>query len=168
MIFRFLGNDKELQCTITNHQLFLTVAISFDTYRYHPGASADSKSFFDCATAVLTVSACWYYYWWNACQGWASWPQSRSWESVRCNVWNLRWNLKQKPRIMKTRVTAITPKKIQIGPFLGLKWRIYKYVRVRAVRFWFLTILNQRDSFHTQAFFWFSYCKKNIHIYKFF
>ena len=64
------------------------------------------------ATAVLTVSACWYYYWWNACQWWASWPQSRSWESVRCNVWNLRWNLKQKPEIMKTRVTATAPKKI--------------------------------------------------------
>ena len=50
--------------------------------------------------------------------------------------------------------------KIQIGPFLSLKWRIYKYVRVRAVRFWFLTILIQRDSSYTQTFFWFSYLKK--------
>ena len=37
------------------------------------------KSSSDCAIAVLTISA---------------WPQSRSWESVRCNFWNLRWNLK--------------------------------------------------------------------------
>ena len=59
-----------------------------------------------------------------------------------------------------TRVTATTPKKNQIRPFLSLKWRIYKYVRVRAVRFWFLTILIQRDSFYTQTIFWFSYFKK--------
>ena len=72
-------------------------------------------------------------------------------------VWNLRW--KPNPEIMKTRVTATT-KKNQIGPFLSLKWRIYKYVRVRAVRFWFLTILIQRDSFYTQTIFWFSYFKK--------
>ena len=59
-----------------------------------------------------------------------------------------------------TTTTSVLSKKIQIGPFLSLKWRIYKYVRVCAVRFWFLTILIQRDSFHTQTFFWFSYLKK--------
>ena len=64
-----------------------------------------------------------------------------------------------KPEIIKTRVTATKPKKIQIGPFLSLKWLIYKYVRVRAVRFWFLTILIQQNSFYTQNFFGFSYFK---------
>ena len=85
------------------------------------------------------------------------------WSPVRCNVWNLRWNLKQKPEIMKTRVTAIKPKKNHIGLFLSMKWRIYKYVLIRVVRFWFLTIPIQRDSFYTQAFFWFSYFK-NVYI----
>ena len=55
-------------------------------------------------------------------------------------------------------------KKNQIGQFLSLKWRIYKYEGVRAVRFWFLIILIQRESFYTQASFWFSYFKKNIYI----
>ena len=78
-------------------------------------------------------------------------------------IWDETWNKNLKS--WRHGWQQQNQKQIQIGPFLSLKWRIYKYVRVRAVRFRFLNILIQRDSFYTQNFFWFSYFWKKI-LYK--
>ena len=86
------------------------------------------------------------------------WTRTRTWHPHR--ILSLKHEIKTKPWNHEDKGDSNNNKKNQIVPFLSLKWRIYKYVRVRAVRFWSLTILIQRDSFYTQTFFWFSYFKR--------